>query len=181
MVKKIATYAIAYLSKLKLLMVTVLHSVDGINVSALGQVRSRSSWLTSRGNADGRCCLRHWDTVQPKCCRNQNANALLPENPISSANSPMDRSLSRSWRTLHRHLQVQSTTFTQLIQLVRSEFVVRQLRDSDRSMGELAELIGFSGSSAFAFWFRQRFGCTVSQWRKQHLPSRIDPEGLLRT
>ena len=109
--------------------------------------------------------------------------ALLPGGRCTADQVAQHLGMDR--RTLHRHLQGQSTTFTELIQLVRSEFVVRQLRDSDRSMGELAELIGFSGSSAFAFWFRQRFGCTVSQWRKRHLPSafprEVNQELLLRT
>ena len=54
------------------------------------------------------------------------------------------------------------------MQSVRAEFAARQIRDSDRSLAELGELLGFSGASAFAFWFRRSFGCTVSQWRKSH-------------
>ena len=53
-----------------------------------------------------------------------------------------------------------------MMQSVRSELALRQIRDSDRSMAELAELLGFSDASAFAYWFRRRFACTVSAWRK---------------
>lgn len=70
-------------------------------------------------------------------------------------------------RTLHRHLQVHATDFSTLMQSVRSDFAQRQIRDSDRPLAELAELLGFSGASAFAFWFRRRFGCTVSEWRRR--------------
>jgi len=35
-----------------------------------------------------------------------------------------------------------------------------------RSLAEMAELLGFAAPSPFAFWFRQHFGCTVSQWRR---------------
>lgn len=97
--------------------------------------------------------------------------ALLPGGRCTADQVAQHLGMDR--RTLHRHLEGQNTTFSQLTQLVRSDFVVRQLRDSDRTVTELAELIGFSGSSAFAFWFRQHFGCTVSQWRKRHLPSAI--------
>ena len=68
-------------------------------------------------------------------------------------------------RTLHRHLQADGQSFSSLLASIRREFAIRQIRDSDRSLAELAELLGFSGPSALAFWFRQQFGSTVSQWR----------------
>ncbi|MES2413673.1 MAG: AraC family transcriptional regulator [Pseudomonadota bacterium] len=92
--------------------------------------------------------------------------ALLPGGRCTADQVAQHLGMDR--RTLHRHLQARGTSFTALMQLVRSEYVVRQIRDSDRPMAELAELLGFSGSSAFAFWFRKQFGCTVSQWRKAH-------------
>ena len=92
--------------------------------------------------------------------------ALLPGGRCTADQVAQHLGMDR--RTLHRHLQTQATSFTALMQLVRSEFIVRQIRDSDRSMAELAELLGFSGSSAFAYWFRVHFGCTVSQWRSAH-------------
>lgn len=92
--------------------------------------------------------------------------ALLPGGRCTADQVAQHIGIDR--RTLHRHLQAQGTSFSALMQQVRSEFVVRQIRDSDRSMAVLAELLGFSGSSAFAYWFRQQFGCTVSQWRRDH-------------
>lgn len=71
---------------------------------------------------------------------------------------------------MHRHLQAAGHSFTSLLVTIRSEFAIRQIRDSDRSLAELAELLGFSGPSAFAFWFRQHFGCTVSAWRDRPAP-----------
>ena len=94
--------------------------------------------------------------------------ALLPGGRCTADQVAQHLGMDR--RTLHRHLQTQGTSFTALMQLVRSEFIVRQIRDSDRPMAELAELLGFSGSSAFAYWFRVHFGCTVSQWRREHAP-----------
>ncbi len=69
-------------------------------------------------------------------------------------------------RTLHRHLLADGESFSSMLQSVRCEFAKRQIRDSDRSLAELAELLGFSGASAFAFWFKKSLGCTVSEWRK---------------
>lgn len=93
--------------------------------------------------------------------------ALLPGGRCTADQVAQHLGIDR--RTLYRHLLAQGTSFLALLSAIRSEFAVRQIRDSDRSLVELAELLGFSGASAFAYWFRQRFGCTVSQWRKsQH-------------
>lgn len=70
-------------------------------------------------------------------------------------------------RTVHRRLQAHGTTFTGLLCTVRREFATRQLADSDRSTAEIAELLGFSGTSAFAHWFRAEFGGTATQWRRR--------------
>ncbi len=94
--------------------------------------------------------------------------ALLPGGRCTADQVAQHLGIDR--RTLHRHLQAQGSSFSTLMQQVRSEFVVRQIRDSDRSMADVAELLGFSGSSAFAFWFRKQFGCTVSQWRRANAP-----------
>lgn len=91
--------------------------------------------------------------------------ALLPGGRCTADQVAQHLGVDR--RTLHRHLQLEGETFSALMASIRSEFALRQIRDSDRPLGELAELLGFSGASAFAFWFRQRFGCTVSQWRRQ--------------
>jgi AraC-like DNA-binding protein len=94
--------------------------------------------------------------------------ALLPGGRCTA--DQVAQHLGQNRRTLHRHLQAQGTSFSALMSAIRCAFAVRQIRDSDRSLAELAELLGFSGASAFAFWFRQQFGCTVSQWRSGAAP-----------
>lgn len=89
--------------------------------------------------------------------------ALLPGGRCTAEQVAQHLGMDR--RTLHRHLVVDGTTFTGLLKAVRREFAARQVLDSDRPLAELAELLGFSGASAFAFWFRRQFGCTVLQWR----------------
>ena len=69
-------------------------------------------------------------------------------------------------RTVHRRLLRENESFSSVLRWVRREFVQRQLADADRTMAEVAELLGFSGSSAFAHWFRTEFGCTVGAWRR---------------
>ena len=92
--------------------------------------------------------------------------ALLPQGRCTAEQVAQHLGVDR--RTLHRHLRAQGETYSTLISSIRSEFALRQIRDSDRSLGELAELLGFAGPSPFAFWFRQKFGCTVSKWRDTH-------------
>lgn len=89
--------------------------------------------------------------------------ALLPGGRCTAEQVAQHLGMDR--RTLHRHLAADGTTFSGLLAAVRREFATRQVRESDRPLAELAELLGFSGASAFAFWFRREFGCTVSQWR----------------
>lgn len=100
--------------------------------------------------------------------------ALLPGGRCTADQVAQHLAMDR--RTLHRHLQADGATFSSMMQAVRSEFALRQIRDSDRSMAELAELLGFSGPSAFAFWFRRRFGCTVSALRKTQLAAGPDQD-----
>lgn len=92
--------------------------------------------------------------------------ALLPGGRCTADQVAQHLAMDR--RTLHRHLQTDGETFSSLMKSVRAEFALRQIQDSDRSMAELAELLGFSGPSALAFWFRRTFGCTVSAWRENH-------------
>ena len=87
-------------------------------------------------------------------------------------------------RTVHRRLQVHGESFTGLLRSVRRELAARQLADTDRSVAEIAEMLGFSGASAFSHWFRADFGCSASQWRRRSqrsiARSRDSPGGLPR-
>jgi AraC-like DNA-binding protein len=96
--------------------------------------------------------------------------ALLPLGRCTA--DQVARTLGMDRRTLHRHLRGEGTDFSTLLRTVRTEFASRHVLDSDRSLAELADLLGFSSASAFAFWFRQNFGTTVSTWRKRRSPGR---------
>ncbi len=69
-------------------------------------------------------------------------------------------------RTLHRRLARHGVSFVGLVDAVRIELVARYLEDAARPQVEIAELLGFSAASAFSRWFRETFGCTASQWRR---------------
>jgi AraC-like DNA-binding protein len=90
--------------------------------------------------------------------------AMLPGGRCTSAQ--VARHLGVDRRTLHRRLSAEDTNFLSVLQSVRAELASRQILDGNRTLAELADLLGFSSSSAFAYWFRKHFGLTVSQWRE---------------
>lgn len=91
--------------------------------------------------------------------------ALLPGGACSA--QEVARLLHVDRRTLHRQLDAQGLSFSRLLDEVRSDLVKRHLRESDLPLGEVAERLGFAGLSGFSHWFRNLFGSSASQWRKQ--------------
>jgi AraC-like DNA-binding protein len=99
--------------------------------------------------------------------------ALLPGGRCTAEQVALHLSIDR--RTLHRHLAADGTSFTALLAEVRRELAERQLSQSDRPLAELADLLGFSSASAFAFWFRRHYGCTAGEWRLRMAADRPRP------
>lgn len=91
--------------------------------------------------------------------------ALLPGGRCTAQSVARHLGLDR--RTIHRYLSAEDTSFSVLLDEVRAELVMRQINDSDLPINEVAGLLGFSSHSAFSYWFRTRFGCSVTQWRQQ--------------
>jgi AraC-like DNA-binding protein/predicted hotdog family 3-hydroxylacyl-ACP dehydratase len=69
-------------------------------------------------------------------------------------------------RTLHRHLQRDGQSFSDILDSVRSDLAIKYLTQYHRPLKDLAELLGFSEPSAFSRWFNRRFGCTATVWRQ---------------
>jgi AraC-like DNA-binding protein len=69
--------------------------------------------------------------------------------------------------TVHRHLVAAGTTYSRLLDDVRSELAARYVREGDRRFAEIGEMLGFSEISAFSRWFRRRFGVAPSTWRNR--------------
>jgi len=68
-------------------------------------------------------------------------------------------------RTIHRHLQREGKTFSNIVDAVRRELAQRYLKDSRRSLAEVASLLGFSAPSGFSRWYRTQFGAAPSKQR----------------
>lgn len=66
-------------------------------------------------------------------------------------------------RTLHRHLGAEGQVFSQLVLTVRRELVSRYVLEPSRSLGDIAQLLGFADLSSFSRWHRQQFGVAASQ------------------
>ena len=79
-----------------------------------------------------------------------------------------------STRTLHRMLTQHGLNFSGLLTQVRRDLVMQQLRDSDRPLTQIAQLLAFESSSAFAHWFQKAFGTSAREWRKQSQAARVD-------
>ncbi len=103
------------------------------------------------------------DSAQQTC--RQIMLALLPGGSCTAAE--LARFLHVDRRTLQRRLAVEGLTFSGLLDQVRAELARRHLRESDRPLREVAELLGFSRPSSFSHWFERQFGCSASQWKKQ--------------
>ena len=90
--------------------------------------------------------------------------AALRVGPVS----PEDvcRRLKISKRTLRRRLQEEGRTFSDLLSEVRRDLAHRYLEDRDRSITEVAFLLGFADASAFQRAFRRWYGVPPSEYRK---------------
>jgi AraC-like DNA-binding protein len=76
------------------------------------------------------------------------------------------RRLKMSKRTLRRRLQEEGRTFSDLLSEVRRDLAHRYLEDPNRSITEVAFLLGFADTSAFQRAFRRWYGLSASEYRK---------------
>jgi AraC-like DNA-binding protein len=76
--------------------------------------------------------------------------------------------LSVNKRTLQRRLREEGRSFKELVEEVRFDQATRQLRESRTTLTELAYRLGYSELSTFSFAFKQRFGMSPREWRRQH-------------
>ena len=60
-------------------------------------------------------------------------------------------------RTVARHLAAEGTTFSEIVDGVRADLLLRYV-EAARPLSEVSDLLGFSGPSAFSRWHRTRFG-----------------------
>lgn len=72
-----------------------------------------------------------------------------------------------STRTLQRQLDQSGTSFSELLDNVRRNLVLRYLNNQRYSIGQVASLTGYSRQASFTRWFQLSFGMPPRQWRQQ--------------
>ena len=90
---------------------------------------------------------------------------MLPSGLCSAEH--VARRLGIDRRTVHRQLSKEGESFSSLLDSVRTELVTRYVENRERRLSDVAELLGFSGLSSFSRWYRNKFECSVSQWRNE--------------
>jgi AraC-like DNA-binding protein len=73
--------------------------------------------------------------------------------------------LSMHTRTLHRRLTASGTNFRALVEECRYEIARQMLDDTDADVGQVAAMLNYADTSAFARAFRRWSGTTPSDWR----------------
>ena len=68
-------------------------------------------------------------------------------------------------RTVQRRLSEQGVSFSTLVNDLRVELAERHVVNSDRSLTDVAALLGFSAPSGFSRWYHAQFGCSPTQAR----------------
>jgi AraC-like DNA-binding protein len=81
--------------------------------------------------------------------------------------SAIAANLGMNPRTLQRRLTLEATSFETLLNETRKDVAERFLLASSQSVGFVAEMTGYSSTSAFTRWFVSEFGASPSAWRKQ--------------
>ncbi|WP_427309440.1 AraC family transcriptional regulator [Cupriavidus sp. H39] len=106
------------------------------------------------------------------------SNATMPEQVrklvvtlLPSGMCSMDRvarHLGGCRRTVSTHLAQHGQSYLSIVDDVREDMVMGYLANTTRPVSEVATLVGFSSLSAFSRWFGNRFGSSVSEWRRKN-------------
>ena len=89
----------------------------------------------------------------------------LPSN--SASIEEVAQALGMNVRTLQRRLDDAGEIFSELVNGVRRELVVRYLENPEYSMGRIAQLLGYSVPASFTRWFTAQFGMAPVRWRSR--------------
>jgi AraC-like DNA-binding protein len=80
---------------------------------------------------------------------------------------------------LQRYLADRGETFSSVMNATRARLAERYLPNERYSLTEVSQMLGFGAPSAFSRWFRQQFGTSATEWRRQArsgMPARSTPD-----
>ncbi|GAB2899726.1 AraC family transcriptional regulator [Paralcaligenes sp. KSB-10] len=72
-------------------------------------------------------------------------------------------------RTVQRRLAEREHSFSSLVNDIRKELAARYVLESERSLTDIAEILGFTAPSSFSRWYQAQFGCSAKESRAQRL------------
>jgi AraC-like DNA-binding protein len=90
--------------------------------------------------------------------------ALLASADIDSERVAARLGMSR--RSLNRHLEREGVRYSELLEQLRHELALHQLRSSDRDVQEIAYALGYSLTAAFSRAFRRWEGKSPNEYRR---------------
>ncbi len=79
--------------------------------------------------------------------------------------------LSLHPRTLQRKLDEENISYSGMLEEIRKEVAIERLQNSDISIIQLADYLGYGDNTAFTRAFKRWFGDSPSRWRKKHTRS----------
>ncbi len=91
----------------------------------------------------------------------------LPSGRIDEAE--ISAAINLSQRSLQRRLSEQEMSFTRVLEDTRRDLSREYVRDPQRSINEIAYLLGFSEPGNFSRAFKRWYGKTPSEYRQRHL------------
>jgi AraC-like DNA-binding protein len=88
--------------------------------------------------------------------------------PSECSREAIARRFAMSERTLQRRLEREGTTFSQVLGALRRKAALDLMRDPQRRVREISDLLGFADQSSFNKTFRRWTGCSPSAYRSHH-------------
>ena len=104
--------------------------------------------------------------------------SLLTEGAVTAER--MAEYLGLSIRAYQRRLAAEGSSFSVLLYEARRELAVRYLSNSNQSLINIAQLIGFSTQSSFTRWFKSEFGMPPHKWRAAVLESEREEAAVVQ-
>jgi AraC-like DNA-binding protein len=71
-------------------------------------------------------------------------------------------------RTLQRKLQDMGTSYSELLEEIRRNIAKEQLSNTNISITQLSDYLGYADNTALTRAFKRWFGMTPTEWKKQH-------------
>lgn len=122
------------------------------------------------------CYAQISNTHETKPSLREQIATLLQENRYILDREKAAKALCISSRTLARHLVSENTTWRDFVAQQRIAEAQSLLRDTDTPIELIAEMVGFSSSSAFSLAFRRARGTSPRNYRKDKTSNRARNE-----